>query len=555
MQQLSVTRFTPRVIAAAIVGTLVAIPLMPVHAHDAASLLKRRQLVLAQRTAEERAEDARLAAEKSGACALSVVLLDDADQPVPGLVRLTNLASGKELKLTGEFHRANNWYSLAEQATVQVPQSKLRVEAFRGLDSERSTTEIDLTGSESARVVLSLRQFYDARARGLRAGNTHLHLMNMTHDEADRYLRLVPRTDNLDLVFLSFLRRVPDERNYISNPIVERSFAGGDLARLSDEQVLFSNGQEHRHNFGRFGEGYGHVMFLDLQQLIRPISLGPGIMGDGTDGVPLRRGMRRARKDGATVIWCHNRFGYEAIPSWLDGLLHAQNIFDGGDHGSYESTFYRYLNLGLKVPFSTGTDWLIYDFSRVYVPVHTRLTSADWLTGLREGRSFITNGPFLEIETERGIPGDTLTVDGPNRVTVVGRAMGRQHFRGLELIYNGRVAHRVPAQPEQGYHFAELRHSLNVTEPGWFALRIPQDAGESELGGPLFAHTSPIYVSMPGRQLFRKDVARELIAEINQAMDEIERQGRFADDAERQAVHAVYARAIKQLEQKIAAAP
>ena len=98
----------------------------------------------------------------------------------------------------------------------------------------------------------------------------HLHLMKMTHAEAVRYLRTVPRADGLDLVFVSHLRRLPDERHYITNEIVENSFQGGALKRLSQGPVRFGNGQEHRHNFGAYGEGYGHVMLLNLQQLVRP---------------------------------------------------------------------------------------------------------------------------------------------------------------------------------------------------------------------------------------------------------------------------------------------
>jgi hypothetical protein len=112
---------------------------------------------------------------------------------------------------------------------------------------------------------------------------------------------------------------------------------------------------------------YMDLMLYDRNR--RWVNQIPGIMKEGTDGIPLQRGIRTAREDGATVIWCHNTFGHEDIPNWVSGLLHAQNIFDGGDHGTYEDTFYRYLNVGMKVPFSTGTDWFIYDFSRVYLPI------------------------------------------------------------------------------------------------------------------------------------------------------------------------------------------
>ena len=510
-----------------------------------------RRWTLAQAAAAERSEDAKQVADQAGACSLTLTLIDDQEQAVPGLIRITDLTTGKELRLSGPIARGENWHSVPASGTIRLPRVRLRIEALRGLDTERASTEIDLRGKEVAEQRIALVSFYDARARGLFAGNTHLHLMNMTHAEADQYLRLVPRSDNLDLVFLSYLRRVPDDRAYISNEIVKNSFTGGDLRRLSESGVLFGNGEEHRHNFGRYGEGYGHVMFLNLKQLIEPASLGPGIMAEGNDGTPMRRGIMQARQQGATILWCHNRFGLEAVPNWLAGLIHAQNIFDGGDHGSYDATFYRYLNLGMKVPFSSGTDWMIYDFSRVYVPLFGKPNTADWLDALKNGQSYITNGPFLEMETERGTLGDTLTFDAPNEVTVVGRAMGRQAFRALELVYNGKVVHRVPAEREGGYHVADLRHGLEINEPGWFALRIPPDAGKSELGHPLFAHTSPIYVELAGRKIFRADVAQEMITQLQQHMARIEKEGKFDSDDQRREIQKLYLQAVEQLQAKL----
>ena len=354
-------------------------------AHDQSRLAFVRALALAQAKADALAEDPEQAGQATGMCNLTIEIEDDFSTPMPGLIRLTNLVSGKALKLKGEIHRALNWYAVEQTLTLKVPRTELKIEAIRGLQTELAIQKIDLTGQATATVKLTLRGFYDAAARGLIAGNTHLHLTKMTLEEADRYLRVVPAADDLKLVFLSLLRRIPDERDYISNLFVKNSFGGGDLKRLSQSGVLFANGEEHRHNFGRGGEGYGHVMFLDLQKLIRPVSIGPGIMRAGTDGMTLRRGILRARDDDATVIWCHNNFGLEDIPNWLAGLVHAQNIFDGGNRGGYEASYYRYLNIGLKVPFSSGTDWTVFDFSRVYVPVDGELSTKKWLQGLRAG--------------------------------------------------------------------------------------------------------------------------------------------------------------------------
>lgn len=510
------------------------------------------RILLAQQADADRATEAVKKLRERGECDLTIQVLDDGgSEPLPALVRVIAVDGETALPLNGEIHRANQWHSLDAAAVVKVPRTKIRVEALRGLATTLARQEIDVSQVAEAAVKLKLQRFYDPGFRGLRAGNTHLHLMKITHEEALRYLQLTPQTDELDIVFLSHLRRIPDERHYISNRIVEESFAGGSLERLSQDGVLFGNGQEHRHNFGPQGEGYGHVMLLDIQRLVAPISIGPGIMRQGTDGIPLQRGIRTAREDGATIVWCHNTFGHEDIPNWLAGHVHAQNIFDGGEHGGYEDTFYRYLNLGLRVPFSTGTDWFIYDFSRVYVPLYDELTKESWLTALREGRSFITNGPFLELEAERGTLGDTISIPGPNEITFVGRGLGRQNFKALELIYNGRVVQRVETTADQGYYVADLRFGVEVTEPGWIALRIPHDAGQSELGKPLFAHTSPVYVEVANKSAFSLDVAEQLKAEIETGMKAIESQGRFAKAAERNNVLKVHRAAIQELEEMI----
>ena len=84
-------------------------------------------------------------------------------------------------------------------------------------------------------------------------------------------------------------------------------------------------------------------------------------MRQGTDFPSVRHGIDQAREDGATIVWCHNAFGFEDIPDWIAGVVDAQNIFDGGNKGDYEDTFYRYMDVGLRVPFSTGTDWFMFD--------------------------------------------------------------------------------------------------------------------------------------------------------------------------------------------------
>src|SRR5262249_42958961 len=157
-----------------------------------------------------------------------------------------------------------------------------------------------------------------ARRSGRLAGNTHLHLMKLSKEQADRYLKEVPLADGLDIVFISYLQRAKADLEYTSNKYSRR-----DLERLSHGHVHLGHGQEHRHNFSAYGEGFGHILLLDIPYVIQPVSIGPGIMGSGNDFPPLQVGIDEARRTGGTVIWAHNLYGFEDIPNWITGRVHA----------------------------------------------------------------------------------------------------------------------------------------------------------------------------------------------------------------------------------------
>jgi hypothetical protein len=546
-----------------VVGCAVAFAASVSSAHDLtreAAEARRRQV---ERTALAQADPAAAQLPPEETAAVKLRIVDDADgTPLAALVRITNAGDGRAIQPAGEIHRAENWFSLAADASLRLPRRKLRLEAVHGLETERTTVDVDLTGKSTADVELRLRRFFNAARSGFSAGNTHLHLKSLSFAEMDRYLRLVPQTDGLDVVFVSHLERKPDDKDYITNIL-----SAADLARLSEAGAHYGNGEEHRHNFGSGDEGYGHVMFLNIRSLIQPVSIGPGIMRDGTDGLPLRRGIDEARRQGATVIWCHNRFGLEDIPNWLGERLHALNIHDGGQtaHGSYDQTYYRYLNLGMKVPFSTGTDWFVYDFSRVYVPLKKEgkpveeLRPADWLKQLEAGRTTITNGPALGFYVKHGEtsfePGETLNTEKAAEVRIDGAGIGRHDFRSIEVVYNGRVVATAKTRRYEGHYQAIIQDPIMLDRSGWLALRIPdQNQTKNELGQPLFAHTSPIYVELGGRKVFDRPTAEVLLAEMRRGLEVIPKRGTFADDAELQRVLDVYREGIVTLEKRMAEA-
>ncbi len=502
-------------------------------------------------------------------CKLHLRFVDnESGEPVPALIRmydqdgrrvaLRNLLTRSTALTAGSigdssFAHMDSWSIVPEECTVQVPQATLTIEAFHGPNSKRFIDTIDLRGKTQTTVEGRIQRLLPQDAHWY-SGNAHLHLQKMTLDEAERYACDTATADGFDVVFFSYLERAEADAHYISN-----TFTADDLARFSQRSgVIFGYGEEYRHNFQKNNQGYGHVMFLELKDLIIPASLGYAITHKSNDDQPLRNGIVQARAQDATVLWCHGSRGYEDIPNWVAGLVDVQMIFDQGSLGTYESALYRYLNLGLHVPLATGTDWFFRDMAMAYVQVDEPLTKERWLKGLRAGRSYITNGPLIAFTVNGQPAGSVIDATAGDALNIVASVQCRGDFNDLELVRNGHVVARANAVLHDGRYIAEFHGNLIAGDPAWFAVRAtPFSAtydnpekfgvGFNEYGKPYFAHTGAVYVDVDGEPVFDPDAAQSLLDELRKDRTLVADIGDFTSDTERDQVLAVYDTAISTL--------
>jgi hypothetical protein len=242
--------------------------------------------------------------------------------------------------------------------------------------------------------------------------------------------------------------------------------------------------------------------------------------------------------------------GYEDVPSALTGRLHALNVFDGSRTGKYEENYYRYLNIGLQLPISTGTDWFLYDFSRVYARYEGKLTVKCWLEAVKRGRCVATNGPLLTLKVNGRETGAVIDLARPEKLRIEASGLGRHDFQALQLIHNGKVIRTERARPRDGSFAVGFEHTLRVEGPAWFAVRIDSST-KNELGKPLYAHTSPVYVSMAGKSVFDVDEARALLRQVEEGQGVIRVQAQFSSPRASQAVLAIYDECIRELTERI----
>ena len=154
-------------------------------------------------------------------CRLTLRLVDSqTGQTLPGLIRIVDrdgkpvsvqaAADGqgavRELLSRGlglkDQPAIESWSVVTAEVALKVPRQPLIVEAFSGLETELARQPLDFSERDAATMALPLKRFYDAAKLGYRSANTHLHLMKLTREQADRYLIEVPKADRLDVLFV-----------------------------------------------------------------------------------------------------------------------------------------------------------------------------------------------------------------------------------------------------------------------------------------------------------------------------------------------------------------
>jgi hypothetical protein len=231
------------------------------------------------------------------------------------------------------------------------------------------------------------------------------------------------------------------------------------------------------------------------------------------------------------------------------GLLSFLEVLQFGK-GIYE-VWYAILNTGFRMSPLAGTD---YPFTpgtpgrdRFYTRVEGPLTLQGWLEGIRQGKTFVTNGSILDFTiNDKGL-GEEIILDAPGSVQLSGSVRfdpSQDIITQLEVVENGEVVHSVT----RSGNASEIRFSIDHTlsESAWIALRAEGDKqGEpasrsvriTERGpapGPLgppesLAHSAPIYVSIKNApSVAEHPRAQKLAQEWIDRLDALE--ARLADD-------------------------
>lgn len=188
------------------------------------------------------------------------------------------------------------------------------------------------------------------------------------------------------------------------------------------------------------------------------------------------------------------------LPEMLFNLL-AGNLYSAIDitRGGEDYLFWQFLlELGWRLPAVAGGG----NYPNLSMYLHTAHRYAptpDYLRTLSEGRSIISNGPFVRLfvideneERERVVAtiGDALPLSARPRTIYVDAyacADENDNIARLELLYNGKILATAKGKPDQKT-MQVTWNELTLEQSGWLQIRYISTAGY------LWAISNPIYV-------------------------------------------------------------
>ncbi|HWS87931.1 MAG TPA: CehA/McbA family metallohydrolase [Pyrinomonadaceae bacterium] len=423
----------------------------------------------------------------------------------------------------------------ADGEKVRLPAGTYTVESWRGPEyvKQRETLTVS-AGPKPEQWSFRLRRWIDPASMGWYSGDHHIHAAGCSHYEAPTQ-GVLPK---------DIMRHIVGEGLNVGDVLTwgpcyyfQKQFFEAKVNSLSTRENLMRYDVEVS---GFPSSHAGHLTLLGLKDQDYPGA--ETIEQWPTWDLPI---LKWAKAQGAVVGFAHSGWGLEVrsreLPNYemprFDGIGANEYVVDvthdAVDFISAADTpavwelnvWYHTLNSGFRTRIAGESDFpCIYaervGMGRSYVQLGGALDYDAWVKGLREGRSYVSDGRshLLDFKVDglaAGAHGSELKLDAPRRVRVTARVAallgerpdesvrGRGHNQTpywdierarigstrevpLEVVVNGRVVavRNVVADGS----LRDVSFEVPLERSSWVALRILPAS-----------HTNPVFVVVGGR--------------------------------------------------------
>lgn len=478
------------------------------------------------------------------------------------LVTLTSLASGNECELTvsvidagtrqaiparlylqaesGEWHyfdsasprgsavryEKQNWINKrsveyhttvsAHPSSTSLPAGDYKLTVESGKSYFPYEVDIAIARDETSTIAVELTRWNNPAQRGWYSGDTHLHrevneLKNVI--AAEELNVAMPLTN---WVTISDQAPSAGDKNLTDIP--------NGLVRVDDQHVIWPRNTEyeiftvgkHRHTLGALFV-LGHRRGLQLgvppwKPVVESVlASDPNAMFDMDKldwpfAMLLPTIAPNALYELANNHVWRTEFAYRQWNTPAPAYMHPPFGSHEGGHRQWLNytmgMYYTLLNCGLRLPPSAGTANGVHPvpagFGRVYVHLPDGFQFETWMSGLKQGRSFVTTGPMLYATANKHDPGHVFAFESPTKLRLNMQVLSERPLSYGEILVNGRPEILLRPQNEKseaGAYSSNIDSEVTVRRSGWVALRFwePRPDGQSR-----FAHSAPWHVDIAG---------------------------------------------------------
>ena len=417
----------------------------------------------------------------------------------------------------GEFVNGANQYAyIPGECVADLPLGEVFVEISRGYEVLPLRTRVTVT-PQTDELRFELERVLHWRPRGWVTADTHVHFLSPQTALLEGAAEGVNVVNLLASQWGEMFSNVADFDG--ATTLGARDFGGSG-------EFLVRVGTENRMQV------LGHISLLGYSgSMIHPLCTGgpsESAIGDPQE-VTMADWAARCLEQGGLVVMPHGPNPQcERAADIVLGVVDAMEMMtfnpcDAQLNPYGIADWYRYLNLGYRLPVVGGSDKMAAASQLGGVRTYTQLgerefTYANWMAALRAGNTFVTVGPLAELTVEGRAPGSTVDLPaGGGTVTVQWRIESVSvPISKVEVICGGVVVEEIDAG---GTLNASGSAAVTVDRSTWLALRVRGSyRGPSERSPDIAAHTSAVQVRVDGARPFSAHDAGLILDQIEGAL-------------------------------------
>lgn len=397
-------------------------------------------------------------------------------------------------------------YQISGDFRINLPAGSWRISLEHGNEYIPITEEFSLEGNEKEiTLTYHLKRWINLPKMHWYSGDVHVHHPT-NKPEFKEFLLEYAKAENIHMV------NVLEMGHHLGTEFKQEGF--GEKFRTNQGDIWLVSGQEDPRST------FGHIIGLNISQMERDTST-----YNYYDLVFKKLQLQQ----GAIVGYAHLSWNGCDLPRGFPWYITTGDIdFVELLQFSKINTldYYDYLNLGFRITAAAGSDvpWgSTLGEVRTFVYTGKNFSADSWFKGLKDGHTFVSNGPALFLEADEKLPGSEIIRTKGSVTNLNVKAISHPAIGSIErvAIYNndGLLMEKTNSENADSIQI-KLSHVLNNSQ--WLAAVVYCNNGA-------VAHTTPIYFIIDGESTWDVKKAPAIIEKQMVAIRGIEEEMKAAD--------------------------